>query len=134
MRVNRPGAQRRQDSEQNSGCSGHTESKSKNPDVDVRVSQPRNVEISRQHGDQQPRTSGHEKEPGRTAGERQQDAFGQQLPHQPRGSRPQGNSDGDFALPRCTASEHDAGDVGTGDKSTNVTTPTIPLNRDSARS
>ena len=73
-------------------------------------------EIFRQQCDDSRGAPEREQQPGRAPEQREHDALGQQLSHDPPSPRAQGRADADFPLPRRGASEQQIGDVHASDE------------------
>ena len=107
------GPQRREDAEAHSGQERDGAGEAEGEKVEVDLLAARQV---RQQRSERVEAPGREGNAERAAGERQEGALGEELPHHAPAAGAERDADGDLALPRGGAREHEVADVGSGDQ------------------
>ncbi len=108
------GAPGRREAEQHAGGQRNAERKRQHRAVDADILQAR--DIAGIHGAHDHKAGRGNDQSGGAAEDRQQNALGQQLPHQPLPARTQRGADGDFLFASRRARQQQVGHVGAGDQ------------------
>ena len=107
------GPQRRENAEAHAGQERDGAGEAEGEKVEVDLLAARQV---RQQRSERVEAPGRERDADRAAGERQEGALGEELPHHAPAAGAERDADGDLALPRGGAREHEVADVGSGDQ------------------